>query len=120
MKRYLKNLMKALCGNNPYQDELDRLREEFRTTAKGVKELESLYEKVSGQIGDYQKLVENLRKRLSEKNELLNRTKEEYQKRIDQYNKVISDLRAEKPANTAKPARTRKRKPKQKKDEQRD
>jgi len=118
MKRYLKNLLTALFGNNPFQMELEKAKEDYEKTAARVKKLDELYTKVQGQMGSYQNLVEILRKRLTEKDELLKRTKEEYQKRIEQYNQKISELKTEKPAKTAKSAITRKRKPKQKKDEQ--
>ena len=118
MKRYLKNLLTALFGNNPFQMELAKAREDYEKTAARVEKLDKLYTKVQGQMGSYQNLVENLRKHLIEKDELLKRTKKEYQERIEQYNKIISELKTEKPAKTAKSARPRKRKPKQKKDEQ--
>lgn len=120
MKQYLKNLLTALCGNNPFQMELERVREEYEKTADRVKQLEGLHEKVSGQIVDYQALIENLRQRLAEKDELLKRTKEEYQKRIKKYNELVSDLHEEKSSKAEEPkvARLRRRKPKKKKDEQ--
>ena len=120
MKQYLKNLLTALCGNNPFQMELIRVKEEYEKTAARVKQLEELHEKVSGQITSYQTLIDNLRQRLDEKNELLKRTKEEYQKRIEKYNKLVSDLHEEKPSKVekAKAVRPKRRKAKQKKDEQ--
>lgn len=116
MKHYLKNLLTALCGNNPYQMELDKVREEYSKTAGRVKELDELYGKVSQQLEGCQRLIENLRGRIAEKDELLRRTKKEYQQRIEKYNKVIGEL-SEKQPKAAKPARRKTRKPKQNKDE---
>lgn len=41
--KYLKNLMIALTGNNPYQMELDRVREEYEKTAERVRQLEGSF-----------------------------------------------------------------------------
>ena len=78
MKRYFKNLFIALCGNNPYQMELDRVREEYEKTTEKVYHLEEMYWKfqeqkaeIDKQVAGYQTLVENLRQRLKDKEKLV-------------------------------------------------
>lgn len=102
MKNYLKNLWLALTGRNPYQLELDKARKEYKQTAKHVQDLEKLYEKVQKkmeeddrQVRNYQHLTENLRQHLVDKDVLMDRVKRDYQKRLDEYNATIDNLRSE-------------------------
>lgn len=106
MKRYFKNLFIALCGNNPYQMELDRVREEYEKTAEKVAQLEDLYwtfkelkVDVDKQMASYQTLVENLRQRLKEKDEQIAQLKlsrqrlvNEHQKQVAAYSETIAKL----------------------------
>lgn len=110
MKRYFKNLFIALCGNNPYQMELDRVREEYEKTAEKVAQLEDLYwtfkelkVDVDKQMASYQTLVENLRQRLKEKDEQIAQLKlsrqrlvNEHQNPLAAYSETIAKLQ-EKP-----------------------
>lgn len=95
MKRYFKNLLTAICGNDPFKKELEELKEEYEKTAKNVETLRDLYYKVlekgarteeqvavlEKQAVGYQALVDNLRQRIRE-----------YQSRIKEYNEVIDQL----------------------------
>ena len=99
MKRYIKNLLMALMGRNPFQRELKEVKEAYEETAKKVTGLSSLYKKVSEEMDavekqqkDYQTLVENYRERLKEKDELIVRMKEDYQQRLAGYNAKIDEL----------------------------
>ena len=78
MKRYFKNLWHALIGRNPFQLELERVREDFKKTEAKVRDLNALYYEVRSkiqnsehQINDYQVLVENLRRRLADKDDII-------------------------------------------------
>ena len=73
MKKYLANLLCSLSGHNPFQMELDALRERYDKTAERVEELNDLYYKSLETFDDtrkqmlgYQKLIENLRMRICE------------------------------------------------------
>ena len=99
MRRYLSNLMTALRGINPFERELDRVRQDYNRVAEQVAQLQNVYgavkEKTTGAIGQvrsYQKLVENLRERLNEKDVLIDRMKKDFQQRIKAYNTKIDEL----------------------------
>lgn len=101
MKRYFRNLLTALMGRNPLQAELQQVKKDYATAVKQVKQLEDYYrlmkEKMAGiekQVMDYQTLTDNLRQRIMDKDELMARMKEDYQKRIENYNVVIDKLQA--------------------------
>lgn len=109
MKRYFKNLFIALFGNNPYQMELDRVREEYEKTTEKVAQLEDMYWKfkeqkaeIDKQVTGYQTLVENLRQRLKEKDEQLAQLKlsrqrlvNEHQKQVAAYSETIAKLQGQ-------------------------
>lgn len=95
---YFKNLWFALTGNNPYQVELDQVREEYGRTADRVNQLEDFYYKAlekwdesNGHIKDYQALVENLRERVAEKDATISQLREEFAGRTEGYKKRIAD-----------------------------
>ena len=99
MRRYFANLMTALRGINPFQSELDRVKEEYNHVAEQVAQLEKVFnsvkkqtEKAISDVNSYQRLVENLRKRLSEKDALIDSMKEDYQQRINNYKTEIAEL----------------------------
>lgn len=78
MKRYFKNLWHAFIGKNPFHDELTRVKEEFDVLKSKVSDLSNLYYEASSkiqvseqQIRDYQQLVENLRRRLADKDDVI-------------------------------------------------
>lgn len=74
MKRYLKNLLSALLGNNPYEAERDELRRQMEQASENVERLRDMYcaacEKWAQgdkQLASLQQLVENLRERIADK-----------------------------------------------------
>ncbi len=96
---YLKNLLIAFFGINPFQLELEQVKEDYKKTETRVARLDECYESLKKKmlsthkkIGDYQRIIENLRQRIAEKDELLNRMKDEYQQRINKYNTKIDEL----------------------------
>lgn len=127
VKQYLRNLCLALCGNNPYQMELADVRGKYEKTAERVTGLQELYFKgvelydaVSRHVAELEKLVadgkeqekglqrliENLRERVAEKDgvlaqqgkefrERMERMKADYQRRIDEYTAEIDRLKGE-------------------------
>ena len=77
---YIKNLMTALLGDNPYRKELEEIRGRYEKTAVRVAQLEEirfrLEEQMDGtekQLASYQSLIENLRERVREKDELIHK-----------------------------------------------
>jgi hypothetical protein len=74
MKRYLKNLLAALLGNNPYQAERDDLAAKLEKAGDNYRGLNELYYKMverwdaeRKQVTSLQQLVENLRERIKDK-----------------------------------------------------
>lgn len=99
--QYLRNLMTAICGSNPFQMELDRVREEYEKTAERVARLDELCSefragqsedarKTAVQIGSLQRLVENYRRRLAEKDDLIASMKEDFRKQEEDYKTRLS------------------------------
>lgn len=85
MKHYFKNLTNALLGRNPYSNELTEVRERYDQAAENLRALQDMYynalEKwtaADSQVKSLQKLTENLRERIGEKDALIERIKEEY------------------------------------------
>ena len=113
MKRYFRNLFLAIFGNDPFQKELDDLSEKYEKAADHVKSLQDLYYKINEKMEEdakmlisNQTLIENLRQRVTEKEEELehqgsdyrermDRMKAEYQQRIKEYNITIDELKKE-------------------------
>lgn len=60
--KYLKNLMIALTGNNPYQMELDQVREEYEKTAERVRQLEKSFYDVEEKRAEADELLEEYKK----------------------------------------------------------
>lgn len=99
MKRYVKNLWLALTGANPYSDELQDAKDKLNKAADNLSAMRNqLYaalekwEQSVKRTDDYEALIENLREHIKEKDTLMERMKEDYQKRIDQYTKKIDEL----------------------------
>ena len=99
MRRYLLNLLTALRGINPFERELEQVKKDYERVAEQVAQLQSVYATVKkrttgavSQIRGLQKLVENLRSRLSEKDELIERMKQDFQQRVNAYNAKIDEL----------------------------
>jgi len=79
MKRYFKNLLAALLGNNPYEAECDDLRRQMEQAAENVERLRDMYcaacekwEQSDKQVASLQQLVENLRERIKDKDAAIN------------------------------------------------
>lgn len=77
---YIKNLMTALFGENPYRRELEEIRDHYEKTAERVAQLEDIrfmfeqkMDDTEKQLASYQALVENLRERVREKDELIHK-----------------------------------------------
>lgn len=84
MKRYLKNLLAALLGNNPYEAERDELAAKLEQAGENVRGLNNLYynmverwETERKQMASLQQLVENLRERIKDKDAAINQYKTE-------------------------------------------
>ena len=78
MKRYFKNLLSALLGNNPYQAERDELAARFESEHANYRGLQELYNTVlekwsanKRQVASLQQLVENLRERIADKDAVI-------------------------------------------------
>lgn len=79
MKRYFKNLLSALMGNNPYEAERDELAAKLKKAAENVERLRDMYcaacekwEQSNKQLTSQQQLVENLRERIKDKDAAIN------------------------------------------------
>lgn len=104
------NLWLALSGTDPYRQELDEKDAQLEKAAENARSLSDMYyiavEKWDAerkQAASLQKLVENLRERLTDKEKELEqqgrdcrdrmeRMKADYQQRIDEYNRKVDDL----------------------------
>lgn len=111
IQRYFSNLWLALCGADPFREELAKLTADYEKTAENVRRLNEMYYQVvekwdaaEKRLEDYQVLVENLRERIREKDaeienagkdfrERMERMKADYQKRIEQYTEEIDRLK---------------------------
>lgn len=78
MRRYFKNLLSALLGNNPYEAERDELRRQMEQAAENVRGMNELYYTVlekwaanKRQLASLQQLVENLRERIKDKDDAI-------------------------------------------------
>jgi predicted nucleic acid-binding Zn-ribbon protein len=78
MRRYFKNLLSALLGNNPYEAERDELRRQMEQAGENVRGLNELYynmverwETEQKQMASLQQLVENLRERIADKDAVI-------------------------------------------------
>ena len=83
IKRYLKNLVNAFLGRDPYREELEETKEKLEKSAENMKAMQDqLYsaldkwnevvktsEDLSRQVESREKLIENLRERINEKDE---------------------------------------------------
>lgn len=110
MKEYLKNLWYAILGRNLCAEELIRItgelaqaRREHEQTVCEVRAMQEQYgeccrhtEELSRELGTLRQLVENQRLRLAEKDILMDRIKQNYQKRISQYTREVDALKNDK------------------------
>ena len=91
VKRYVKNLLLALLGNNPYQMEMDEARNHLEKAAENLKATQDMcwqamemWSDSQKQLAQMQQLVETLRGHLREKEEQAEQLRREYLDRIDQ------------------------------------
>lgn len=87
MKRYVKNLIMALLGRNPYREELDELKEKYEKTGENVRSLRDMYydaverwEQAWKEVKQLQVLTENLRERIREKDKMMDEMQKENQR----------------------------------------
>lgn len=99
MKFYFKNLVCALLGRNPFQKEMDALNDNYQKALQVVtvladktEALDAKLKETEASIKSYQLLTENLRQRVSEKDDEICRMKEFYGKRINEHKVKISEL----------------------------
>lgn len=78
MRRYFKNLLSALLGNNPYRAERDEMTAKLEQAGDNVRGLQELYynmverwEAERKQMASLQQLVENLRERIADKDAVI-------------------------------------------------
>jgi len=102
MKRYLRNLMKALLGINPYRQKIKQAMAEYGLTARNIQQFVAAgvecKEKLTAErerIASYQNLTENLRQRITEKNIEIHRLTMDYQQELNKmrslYDKDIKE-----------------------------
>lgn len=110
MRRYFINLWLAVAGNNPYKQELEEIKRKYSENLAHLNSVRDKYDvlikqvvSMDAQLINMQKLVENLRGRINDKNEefktaslqfseRIERMKADYQHRLDEYNKKIEEL----------------------------
>ena len=85
MRRYFKNLLAALLGNNPYEAERDELAAKLEQAGENYRGLQELYynmverwEAERKQLASLQQLVENLRERIKDKDAAIEQLQKEY------------------------------------------
>ena len=102
MKRYLRNLMKALLGINPYRQKIKQAMAEYGLTARNIQQFVAAgvecKEKLTAErerIASYQNLTENLRQRITEKDIEIHRLTMDYQQELNKmrslYDKDIKE-----------------------------
>ena len=112
MKDYLRNLMTALTGRNPYREDLDRLKEDYEKVVSNVEALTTMYDKAleskskaENQLGEYDKLLkasekelesyrtltDNLRERGKEKDAMIEDIRREYHQQVKNYEQRLKD-----------------------------
>lgn len=89
MKRYLRNLKKALLGINPYRQKIKQAMAEYGLTARNIQQFVAAgveyKEKLTAErerVASYQNLTENLRQRVTEKDIEIHRQAMNYQQEI--------------------------------------
>ena len=100
IKNYLSNVLLAIRGINPFRKEMEGVKKQCEDALNRVKYLDSIYNNVCATIAgaerrikDYQRLVENLRERINEKDTLMEQIKRDYQKRIADYVALVDELK---------------------------
>lgn len=98
MKRYFKNLLSALLGNNPYEAERDELAAKLEKADENVRGLNELYytllEKWAAnkrQLASLQQLVENLRERIADKDAVITQLQNEYREHTEKRRTLLTN-----------------------------
>jgi len=104
MIRYIKNILLAFAGCNPFRMELERIKTRYNDLQNQVlalqklcdvcKEKQQLYEQY---VSDYIILVENLRQHLSEKDRYVRDVEKYYNTKLKERDEEINGLRSERP-----------------------
>lgn len=88
---YIKNLLEALMGRDPFQKELNKVKQEFEKTREKVdllsmfcEQLKDVLQQQDSLIASYQTLVENFRRRLAEKEDDIRLYRKELKEAYDQ------------------------------------
>lgn len=102
MKRYFKNLLAAVCGKNPYRQELDKVKEDMCKAAANVSILQESFYREQEKAAECKKLMNEYKSLLTESDKQLTSFKtltenlrdriKDYQKRIEAYNKELDKL----------------------------
>ena len=89
MKRYLRNLMNALLGINPYRLKIKQAMADYGLTASSIEQLVAAGAQYKEDLAverertvSYQNLTENLRQRITEKDIEIHRQAMNYQQEI--------------------------------------
>lgn len=96
MKRYLKNLMTAVCGSDPYRKELDRTKEEYRKTAERVDGLNEAFLAAEEKAAAAEALLEDYGKAAEKAESLLKEADAELMKRqgeVSSLQTLVENLR---------------------------
>lgn len=102
IKRYVKNLLLALLGDNPYQMEMDEARDCLEKAAENLKATQDMcystmekWSESQKQLNQLQQLVETLRGHLHEKDEQVDQLRREYCNHIEQMKRDCEKRQAE-------------------------
>lgn len=102
IRRYVKNLLLALLGDNPYQMEMDEARDCLEKAAENLKATHDMcystmakWSESQKQLNQMQQLVETLRDHLREKDEEVDQLRREYCNHIEQMKRDCEKRQAE-------------------------
>jgi vacuolar-type H+-ATPase subunit E/Vma4 len=99
MKYYFKNLLTAICGRNPYRQELDKLKEEVEKAVEKISSLQASYKneleraaKAEQEIHESNALLEKQNTHLEYYQDLVDEIKKEYQEQEKRFEKRKKEL----------------------------
>lgn len=111
IRNYLADLLSALRGRNPLRQEVEGVRKQCDEALQRVVHLNGIYNTVCAKVAtgerlikEYQRLVDNLKQRITEKDKLISQIKGDYQKRIAEYVALVDELQSDKPADKRRKA----------------
>lgn len=91
MKQYFKNLVLAICGRDPFAEEVADLKEKLEKAGENVSGLNEMYysalekwEAAEKRAASQQQLVENLRERIRDKDAELEEQGRAFRQRMEQ------------------------------------